>query len=74
MKKVLLIIISLLLAALLLSPSSIAARSIGDKPGSGAGTGNRSPAAAPCRPGTNLSNCIPKPPKKCNSPFQQDCP
>ncbi|OMO94650.1 hypothetical protein COLO4_16215 [Corchorus olitorius] len=72
MKKMLLII-SLVLAALLLSPSSIAARSMGVK-GGGSGTGNRPPAAVPCRPGTNLSNCIPKPPKKCNHPFQKDCP
>ncbi|OMO80066.1 myomegalin-like protein [Corchorus capsularis] len=73
MKKVLLII-SLVVAALLLFPSSIAG-SMGVKPGPGGpGTGTRPSAAAPCRPRTNLKNCIPKPPKKCNHPFQKDCP
>ncbi|OMO80067.1 hypothetical protein CCACVL1_13176 [Corchorus capsularis] len=62
------------MATLLLSPSSIAARSISYK-GGGSGTGNRPPAAVPCRPGSKIANCIPKPPKKCKNPFEQrDCP
>ncbi|WRX20057.1 hypothetical protein QQP08_012544 [Theobroma cacao] len=36
-------------------------------------TGNRPPAAVPCR-GRPFTSCIPKPPKKCNTPFQRDCP
>ncbi|KAK6266494.1 hypothetical protein QUC31_017331, partial [Theobroma cacao] len=68
----------LLLSALLFSASSIAAQSIGSKGGGGSGsgtpvTGNRPPAAVPCR-GRPFTSCIPKPPKKCNTPFQGDCP
>ncbi|KAK6266496.1 hypothetical protein QUC31_017333 [Theobroma cacao] len=68
----------LLLSVLLFSASSIAAQSIGSKGdgGSGSGTpvtGNRPPAAVPCR-GRPFTSCIPKPPKKCSTPFKRDCP